>query len=238
MASRRKPSVAALPSAARRPMWSTIGTRREAGAASRAQRGELRSGLGQKRLRRLGARRLQLGHAQRVRCVGRLVKVQTPSEQRRTAPATPPVASVTRSAYACGRHPHPQGRRGTGTRACRTTRAPSRADRRLYQSEIFKDGPKAPRQLQRQHRCRAGPRGLRRRGRAGAGAHDPPRPIWSPPARSRCSPRPTCWSSAAARPGRLRPSPPPASAPTCCWSSATITWAGSPPAASSSGSTA
>ena len=98
--------------------------------------------------------------------------------------------------------------------------------------------PQGARQLQRQHRRRAGPGGVRRRaspGKAPTARPDLPRARPRDP-RLRRDRR----AGGRRRPGRdgcghRRRA---ASAPTCCWSSATTTWAASPPAVSSSGSTA
>ena len=62
----------------------------------------------------------------------------------------------------------------------------------------------------------------------------PPRPaqeVFSKSARQfRSSPKLTCWWSAAAQPERAAAIVRPVSARTCCWSSATTTWAGFGPA--------
>ena len=104
--------------------------------------------------------------------------------------------------------------------------------RLLYKSEIFKDGPQRRRQLQQHDRRRAGPRDVRRR----HSRQKRPRPGKDLPRAGPRDPRVRRDRRAGGRRRsgrhgcghRCRR----ASAPTCCWSSATTTWAGFPPAAS------
>ena len=128
-------------------------TRREAGAAGRAQCRKLRPGLGQKSFRRLGALGLQLGHGGSLGCAAAF------GQPRAADAGGGPVAAGGGSAYAFDNDL-------TGKRPCRTTRARTTSARSI-ESEIFRDARRPRRRRQRQsqqhHRRRAGHRVLRRR---------------------------------------------------------------------------
>ena len=231
LASRRKPSVTACASAPRRPMWSTMG--QAAKQAPQAVHRAASSGPAWARKASVVSARAgcSLVMARRVCRFGRLVK----APRAAAGSDRPPEVPYARALNAAG-----------SARATARARETRMADdkgaedggRLLYQVRNLQGRPQAP--PGNYSNTIGAEQGIEVFGgeRDRRGARGPRGPISSRPARSPSSPRPTCWSSAAARPERPRPSPPPASAPTCCSSSATTTWAAFPPAASSSGSTA